>query len=182
MTNITVDVIFDDATRHLMREFASEEELERHVMQPNLMQLAFKMKVSGRQELGPPIKYHGDMQRGLLSKKQGVSEVVIMQMAPHGEMVRFGTEGPYEGFPVPVKTWAEQKLGLSPEDAGAVARKVQMEGTSRFFEDYYPEGARGFNYPEYLVKEKERDSIDRAAEKMGEHAVAYALGKAMGSI
>jgi hypothetical protein len=178
MTILTIDIIFDQAALNLIYQNVGQIELERRVMQPELARLAWKLELSARGELDAPIKYHGDMQRGLSGRKQGNSQVVITQSAGHDIPVRFGTSGPYQGFPVPVKTWAMEKLGLSAERAGAIAKMVEREGTSRFFEGYYPVGGRGFDYPEYIVKEKELQRIQQAGGQMGVLAIRYALGKA----
>lgn len=182
MHNFAVDVIFDDAARNLVFSQLSLDELEKDVLQPELVNLASKMKASARDELGYPIKYHGDLERGLSSERHGHNEVHITQSARHNVMVRYGTQGPYSGFPMPVKTWGMQKMGWPASKAGAVAAMIQKRGTSKFFEGYHPAGSRGFDYPEYIVDKKETEAIIESAKQAGIQAVRYALGKATGSI
>lgn len=182
MTIISIDIILDAAARSLLYQNVGQDELEQRVMQPQLLYLAHKLRISARTELGP-IKYRGDMIRGLGSRKEGRNQAVVTQAATHDPMVRFGTTGPYQGFPMPVKEWAVEKLGLSLEQAGAVAASVMQEGTSKFFESFYgyPPGSRGFDYPAYLVEKKEQQRIQYSAGRIGELAIRYALGKATGN-
>jgi hypothetical protein len=181
MATLTVQIIFDRAALSLLN-WAGQAELERQVIQPELVHLANKLMDSAREELGPPIRYHGDMERGLGARREGTSEAVVTQTALHDQFVRDGTAGPYKGFPVPVKTWAMTKLGLPPEQAGAIATRVQQYGTSDFFErHYYPIGHRGFKYAEYIVVQKELDEIQQAAMRIGALALQYALGKVRGN-
>lgn len=181
MAIITVDIILDAAARSLLYQNVGQDELEKRVMQPQLVYLAHKLRISAQASL-EPIKYRGDMIQGLASRPEGHNEAVVTQSAAHDVMVRFGTTGPYQGFPVPVKEWAVEKLGLPPERAGAVAAGVMQEGTSKFFERYYgyPPGSRGFDYPAYIVERKELNRIQYTAGRIGELAVRYALGKATG--
>jgi len=127
-----------------------------------------------QEEFRGEIKYTGEMARGFNKAKITQSAIGITQSAAYEEHVRSGTKGPYKGFPRPVVAWAEAKLGVSTRQAFAIAKSIQNNGTSVWFQlFYYPYGARGFEYPEWALDET-KDDLDRLQKQLGKSVIGWA--------
>jgi len=126
-----------------------------------------------QEEFRGEIKYKGGMARGFGKANLTQSAIGVTQSAPYEEHIRSGTSGPYKGFPGPVVAWAEAKLGVSTRQAFAIAKSIQNNGTSVWFQlFYYPYGARGFEYPEWAIDET-KDDLDRLQKKLGPSVIAW---------
>ena len=124
-------------------------------------------------EFSSAIRYKGGMSKGFNKANLTQSAIGVTQSARYEEHIRSGTQGPYKGFPKPVVAWAEAKLGVSTREAHAIAKSIQLNGTSVWFERYYyPYGARGFEYPEWALDET-KDDLDRLQKKLGPSVIAW---------
>lgn len=127
-----------------------------------------------QEEFRGSIRYMGDMASGFGKAKITQSAIGVTQSARHEEHVRSGTQGPYTGFPGPVVKWAEAKLGVSTREGFAIAKSIQKNGTSVWFQlFYYPYGARGFEYPEWALDET-KDDLDRLQKQLGKSVIGWA--------
>ena len=125
-------------------------------------------------EFGGGIRYKGGMEKGFGKANLTQSAIGITQSSKYEEHIRSGTQGPYKGgFPSPVVAWAKAKLGASDRLAFAIAKSIQKNGTSEWFQlFYYPYGARGFEYPEWALDETE-DDLNRLQKKLGPSVIAW---------
>ena len=127
-----------------------------------------------KDEFSGGIKYKGGMAKGFGKANLTVSAIGVTQSSKYEEHIRSGTSGPFKGFPRPVVAWAMAKLGASKREAFAIAKSIQLNGTSIWFERfYYPYGARGFEYPEWALDET-KDDLDRLQKKLGPSVIAWA--------
>ena len=177
MASFSFDVIFDAAAEALSRGGWTAKKIG---VPRVLLGIARDFKKQGEELFSGELQYRKDMRSGFTARLVGDDEAVVEQSARHSQFIRRGTAGGYKGFPYPVKVWAMEKLGLSPEEAGAVAKSVMVEGTSDILANYYPDGARFFEYPKYLVIENE-DKLRRLSDDIGEFVVNYAIVKRMGT-
>jgi len=86
-----------------------------------------------------------------------------------------------KGIPVPsygVKEWAVDKLELPEDEAWAVARSVAIHGIGWSggqspLVPEYPSGQGFFQFPDWIVNDKNRDDFEEIADRIGKLTVSY---------
>jgi hypothetical protein len=151
----------------------STSTLNRGAITPAMRDIADKILKTLRDFFSGGIKYTGEMAAGFDRQDIGPSTIAITQSAEHEKFIREGTTGPYKAFPGPVVTWAEKKLGVTRDEAFAIATSVMNEGTADFFVSLYPVGERRFEYGEWAVEVEHKKDIDKWAQSVGGAVVEF---------
>lgn len=178
MVNLLVKVIMDGAAQALRDMGFSEKQVKENTITPVFEELGYKLSGSMSDEFSTDLLYSGDMASGFFVRVNDDKDVEIVTYTDHDIYIRKGTKGPYKGFPSPVREWAIFKLGVPEDEATAIAFSVMKSGTSDKMSEKYPEGRRLFQYPKYIVEEKERATIERSPAVIAGLTISYALGKA----
>ena len=133
--------------------------LSRNAVLPALRDIADVLIADMKQEFSGARRYTGDMASGFDQHDINTESVGITQSAAHELFIRKGTTGPYKGFPMPVVAWAMFR-GHSRDAAGAIAKRIQMQGTAKF------------EYPEWVIN-KNAHNMPKWAKQIGHGLVSY---------
>ena len=156
---ITIVVKKNAAAQRMAHTVWTQTKLSRNVTLPALRDIADVLISDMKQEFSGARRYTGDMASGFDQHDINQSSVGITQSSAHEMFVRRGTTGPYKGFPTPVIAWA-MFHGHTRDEAGAIAKRIQMQGTA------------AFEYPEWVINKHAHD-IPAWARKIGQGAVSY---------
>lgn len=198
-----LSVSIDDSAQKWIRALdgLSEQRVKDEVVKPGFTKLGYMLTRSLSDEFSESkgVRYKGTMEAGFKSRdsfKATGSVLEIKDAARHGTFIREGVHGGFVGtfrealtsgkFPWPVVAWAEdtRKLGASRRLAMFIAYKIMTEGTGvsskSVIRERWPSGERVFDYPEYVVEEKNRDDIDKIIQDMGQVGVPSLIHRLLG--
>lgn len=101
------------------------------------------------------------------------ANTINIEQIERGGYILGGTKGNSTAKPNDALVeWAEEKLGLDTHDAYGVALHILRQGIlSPESRAHYPEGARGYDYAEYVVDVKEKDYIEQQGDTVGKMIV-----------
>ncbi len=178
----------------------SEQRVKDEIIKPGFTKLGFMLTRSLADEFSESdedsVHDLGGMEAGFKQRdsfKVTGATLEIKDPTRYGYFVRKGVRPWFSGtlrqalasgkFPGPVVEWAIRKLGVDLRIATFIAYKIMTEGTglspTSAIRARWPSGERVFDYPGYVVEEKNKDDIDRIVSGMGD-GIPSLLSKLMG--
>ncbi len=149
------------------------------LQQQVLSDLGNTLSDSVREEINGGLDPYGFRWRNLLyysvqSTLVSPDEVDITQ-DDEGNFAMYGTRRHWgaKRAPLALELWVMDKFGLNHHEAFPRALAIFRAGTLSPVRAEYPGGARGFQYPAYVVEAKNVKDIDAAATALGNLTVKY---------
>ena len=150
---------------------------------PKLREVGQRMASSVKEEISGKYDPKGFEWNGVLMGSVGTFNVsereIDVVQSDQGNFILYGTS-PRDDLKAPpefrgggIVDWCMSKFGLTEKEAFAPALAIVKKGILSDSRAHYPGGARGFNYPDYIVNDKEKMYLERSAEDIAGLIVRY---------